>query len=205
MRTFGERLKSAFGSVKNKEIARIMGVSESAVSNYMAGRVPDADTLISIKKLTNCDLDWLITGNERPSSKSVSGSVNAKLAEIAREQARHLFAGADIAGGNAETRTLEILKAYLISRGMQEYNLLPDDQFLMDAKDRRLAEKFSFVREKQPDIEERFRQIIQDELAKAGVGAEPDSVEIEDADMILAPVIAHISSERSEELLRKTG
>jgi transcriptional regulator with XRE-family HTH domain len=62
MSTFGERLKIAFHNAKNAEIARKLGVSESAVKNYMDGRVPDSDKLIKITSLTNCNLHWLITG-----------------------------------------------------------------------------------------------------------------------------------------------
>ena len=63
--SFGRRLKSAFKGAKNAEIARVLGVSESAVSNYVGGRVPDAETLIAIRNFTNCDLDWLLTGEEK--------------------------------------------------------------------------------------------------------------------------------------------
>jgi transcriptional regulator with XRE-family HTH domain len=62
MSTFGERLKIAFENAKNAEIARKMGVSEAAVGNYVAGRIPDAEKLIQIRALTNCDLNWLLTG-----------------------------------------------------------------------------------------------------------------------------------------------
>lgn len=62
MTSFGERLRTAFDNAKNAEIARKMGVSEAAVKNYVDGRIPDADKLIQIRNLTNCNLDWLLTG-----------------------------------------------------------------------------------------------------------------------------------------------
>lgn len=62
MSSFGERLRIAFRNVKNAEIARKLGISESAVKNYIGGRVPDSDRLIQISDLTNCNLHWLITG-----------------------------------------------------------------------------------------------------------------------------------------------
>lgn len=68
--SFGERLLSAFGNAKQVEIAAKMGVSPSAVKNYVDGRVPDADKLLLIKKLTNCDLDWLLTGEEKGERKA---------------------------------------------------------------------------------------------------------------------------------------
>lgn len=66
MSHFGERLRRAFGNAKNAEIARKLGVTESAVKNYIEGRIPDATRLLQIKDLTNCNLHWLLTGEEQP-------------------------------------------------------------------------------------------------------------------------------------------
>lgn len=66
MLSFGERLKTAFRGAKNIQIARELGVSESAVSNYVGGRVPDVDLLGKITKSTNCNLHWLLTGEGDP-------------------------------------------------------------------------------------------------------------------------------------------
>ena len=62
MNSFGERLRAAFNNAKNAEIARKIGVSESAVKNYLDGRVPDGEKLVRIANLTNCNLHWLLTG-----------------------------------------------------------------------------------------------------------------------------------------------
>lgn len=211
--TFGQRLKRAFGNAKYSIIAEKMGVSEATVKVYMAGRVPDAEKLLQINRLTNCSLHWLLKGegpqfdydlHEREVGIASLKILN-KIKEIAKEQSHHVFARSEIMGNNGEVLTAELLIDFLLNVGMQEYNLIADDEWLMADYDRERAERFTFVREKQPDIEARFRQIIQDELAKAGVGAEPDSVKIEDADMILAPVIAHISGDEREVPLRKTG
>lgn len=60
--SFGERLKVAFRGAKNYEIARKMGVSDAAVKNYVDGRVPNAEILLLIRRLTGCNLDWLLSG-----------------------------------------------------------------------------------------------------------------------------------------------
>ena len=62
MDEFGQRLRKAFSNAKNAEIARQLDVSEPAVKNYIAGRVPDADKLRLISNLTKCSLHWLLTG-----------------------------------------------------------------------------------------------------------------------------------------------
>lgn len=63
---FGARLRLAFKNAKNAEIARQIGVSEAAIKNYVDGRIPDAEKLIKIRNLTNCSLDWLLTGEGSP-------------------------------------------------------------------------------------------------------------------------------------------
>src|SRR5437660_5382382 len=59
---FGYRLKEAFQGLPNKEIARKLGVSNSAVTTYMLGRIPPAEMLIEISRLTGRSIHWLITG-----------------------------------------------------------------------------------------------------------------------------------------------
>lgn len=60
---FGGRLREAFGGATNTEIARKLNQSNSAITNYMAGRMPPPDTLIEISKFTNCSIHWLLTGD----------------------------------------------------------------------------------------------------------------------------------------------
>jgi chromosome partitioning protein len=59
---FGYRLKEAFKEIPNKEIAKKLGVSNSAVTTYMLGRIPSAEMLTQISHLTGCSIHWLITG-----------------------------------------------------------------------------------------------------------------------------------------------
>ena len=61
-RNFGKRLKEAFQNKSNADIARSLGVSDSAVTTYMNGRVPSAQKLIKISNLNDCNLHWLLTG-----------------------------------------------------------------------------------------------------------------------------------------------
>lgn len=68
---FGRRLKQIFHYATNKEIADKIGVSPPAVQNYATGRVPPAETLIKIAEVTNCDLHWLLTGEESPSREKI--------------------------------------------------------------------------------------------------------------------------------------
>lgn len=102
--SFGYRLKAAFGHAKNAEIARQLGVSESAVSNYVGGRVPDAETLVQIKNLTNCNLDWLLTGEgdglaKPPEPPDLMNLLDDRIRQIIREEQQNIvgpFEKADI-------------------------------------------------------------------------------------------------------------
>lgn len=60
---FGERLKQIFDNATNQQIADKIGTSAPAVQNYVSGRVPDAEKLLLISKITNCNLHWLLTGD----------------------------------------------------------------------------------------------------------------------------------------------
>jgi transcriptional regulator with XRE-family HTH domain len=89
---FGERLREAFGGARDIEIARLLGISPSAVYNYMNGRIPEIPILIRISEITGRDIHWLITGEVSQPVKSppprrplVDESV---LIEIIREAVR---------------------------------------------------------------------------------------------------------------------
>ncbi len=92
--TFGQRFRIAFGNAKNAEIARKMDVSEAAIKNYVAGRVPDAEKLLLIKALTNCNLDWLLTGAEQASlparEPSLEDVFDRRMRDIVREEIANL-------------------------------------------------------------------------------------------------------------------
>jgi chromosome partitioning protein len=59
---FGLRLKEAFKGASQTEIARQLGLSNSAVTNYVEGRIPPAEMLTKIADLTGYSIHWLITG-----------------------------------------------------------------------------------------------------------------------------------------------
>lgn len=61
-RGFGERLREAFKGAGNSEIARQLGLTPSALTNYMKGRLPPPEVLLTIAELTDCSIHWLLTG-----------------------------------------------------------------------------------------------------------------------------------------------
>lgn len=61
---FGTRLKAALkaAGLTQKEAARLLNISESAMCNYARGRIPEAKILYRIARLCNCSMEWLIAG-----------------------------------------------------------------------------------------------------------------------------------------------
>lgn len=75
---FGRRLREAFGGANNASIARLLKQGNSAITNYMAGRMPPPETLLEISKFTNCSIHWLLTGE---GAKKVEPAVAEPRAE----------------------------------------------------------------------------------------------------------------------------
>ncbi|MBK5145095.1 helix-turn-helix domain-containing protein [Budviciaceae bacterium BWR-B9] len=61
---FAERLKLAMGNMSNVELARLSGVSESAIRGYLKGKsFPAIDKIQAISIACCAPLEWLITGD----------------------------------------------------------------------------------------------------------------------------------------------
>ncbi len=91
MTSFGERLLDIFGDVPKGNIAKVLGVKPSAVTNYLQDRVPDGDKLKRISDFTNCSIHWLITGEGEKylnSNKQINldETFRAVVREIIREE-----------------------------------------------------------------------------------------------------------------------
>jgi len=217
--SFGQRLKLAFGNAKNAEIARKIGVGETAVSNYMAGRIPDAEKLIQIRKSTNCDLNWLLTGegdtDRDAGTVHLRAEIVEKLMAIAEEQAPIIHSHADLAAGNVLIRrTCELLVEYLISVGLADSHLIEREDQLMTKADAKRAERFTFVADREPSIEDRIRELVKKESkmpAKIGAPDEfrdmiRDIVKEEVGDSRKRPVYPlQLADDEEETTRRKAG
>jgi hypothetical protein len=59
---FIDRFIEACGTCEPAKIQRLLNISYQAAKNYLAGRLPQSDILISISETTSCSIDWLLTG-----------------------------------------------------------------------------------------------------------------------------------------------
>jgi hypothetical protein len=59
---FSTRFAEACGTSEPAEIQRLLNIPYQSAKNYLEGRLPNADKLISISEHTSCSIDWLLTG-----------------------------------------------------------------------------------------------------------------------------------------------
>lgn len=109
---FKERLEKAMGRMTNVELARLCGISETAVRTYLKGKsLPTIDKAAAIAKACNVDLTWLITGIEpvTPPSEIVKNNeleINKSMNEV-QSMLNDLSKG-----------EIEIIKNFLIREGI---------------------------------------------------------------------------------------
>jgi SOS-response transcriptional repressor LexA len=109
---FGERFLKAFGDIKQVEIANLLKVKPSAITNYTKDRIPKADILLKVWELTKCDLHWLLTG-EHWHQPSLPASVPLEYKE--RKTIEDL---AHTTGQTVEQTVRELLIEALENRGL---------------------------------------------------------------------------------------
>lgn len=107
LRDFGIRLKKAFAFASNTEIARALKLSNSAISTYMDGRVPPAETLTEISRLTGYSIHWLLMG-EGPERVGENTDRRSKTQTIVL---------ANLKGGEAKSTSATGLAIELARRG----------------------------------------------------------------------------------------
>ena len=59
---FVERFVEACGTAEPARIQRLLNIPYQSAKNYLHGRLPQTEILISIAKRTSCSIDWLLTG-----------------------------------------------------------------------------------------------------------------------------------------------
>lgn len=216
--SFGERLKKAFGNAKQVEIARKMGVSESAVKNYVAGRVPDAEKLLLIKNLTNCNLHWLLTGEGDDLYTTGWGGIPIDeetdlyklLYIVANEQGPIVFADAEI-GAKLQIKTTDLLMEYLLNVALLSFNLITKP--LMSVSDWKRAQKFTFVADKAPSLDDQMREIVERILTGKSVSSVAQTDDIRDMIREIIreeiepkrPLVKHDFKQGQETTQRKAG
>jgi transcriptional regulator with XRE-family HTH domain len=81
------------------ELARLLGVTQPAVSNYLTGRVPPATVIVQLADLAGCSTDWLLRGHKTPATVmeatagyATGNSTDLKLARLPAGIRSHIVA-----------------------------------------------------------------------------------------------------------------
>lgn len=63
---FDERFTALLldSGLTQKELSKVLQMSDSAIINYKRGRIPKADELLRISQYFNVTLEWLLTGQD---------------------------------------------------------------------------------------------------------------------------------------------
>ena len=105
---FSRRLREAFGDLRNKDIAELLGVSKATVTLYTQGHFPPSEMLLRIGEKTGCNLHWLMTGHG-PKWASSEGDAPKRKGEV--------IALYHAAGGTGKTAAASFLAMSLARRG----------------------------------------------------------------------------------------
>lgn len=50
--------------INQNQLAKILNVTQPAISKYLKGRVPPPNVLLKLSKLSGRSIEWMLTGNE---------------------------------------------------------------------------------------------------------------------------------------------
>ena len=106
--SFGLRLRKVFQGSSNKEIAHKLGVTKSAITYYMNGRIPSAEMLTNISRITGCSIHWLITGQ---------GHEELGVSRVGGEHRANTIMLANMVGGVARSTSAVMLAVEFGGRG----------------------------------------------------------------------------------------
>ncbi len=84
---FGERLKLALkrAGYSQKKATEELQLSKNAITNYVAGRIPDAQILYKLAKLCSVSMEWLLTGEEYIPKQESLNPDESELLELFRK------------------------------------------------------------------------------------------------------------------------
>ena len=85
---FIERFVEACGTAEPAKIQRLLNISYQAAKNYLHGRIPEPNILLSIAEKTPYSLHWLLTGEGEKYARQGTGlgEVRSELQALIRAE-----------------------------------------------------------------------------------------------------------------------
>lgn len=99
---FVKRFIEVCGSEKPAEIAKNLGISYQAARNYLAGRFPEANVLVTLSRRTPYSINWLLTGIGSKFVRDISeeAKLSKPVLDAIRDECRSVLS--EILGENSE-------------------------------------------------------------------------------------------------------
>ena len=140
----------AFGDLKQVEIANLLNVKPSAITNYTKDRVPKAEILLRVWELTKCDLHWLLTGEHWRQAALPSPMPLENKEKMIVEDLAHTT------GQTVDQVVHELLIEALENRGLKYLDEMTLNYGKLSNQDK--VEISPLLREVQREIEERLEK-----------------------------------------------
>lgn len=103
---FTARFIEACGSAEPSKVRLLLNISYQAAKNYLNGRLPQTEVLITIAERTSCSIDWLLTGRGKkfldgssPQDTPISTGQFDELVRRVKVEVINEMSGSQNAGG----------------------------------------------------------------------------------------------------------
>lgn len=70
-----QRLMKAL-NLNQQQLAEQLGITQPAISKYLQGRIPPADVLYNLARMSQVSMEWILTGSELQQKGQVAESLS---------------------------------------------------------------------------------------------------------------------------------
>ena len=119
---FTARFIEACGTDEPAGVQRLLNISYQAAKNYLHGRLPQTEVLLTIAERTSCSIDWLLTGRGKkffdgvsPQDTPISTGQFDELVRRVKVEVINEMSGSQNAGG---PRIVRLQPSELISENV---------------------------------------------------------------------------------------
>lgn len=130
---FTGRLIEVCGTSEPAKIQRLLDISYQAAKNYLQGRMPDSNVLITIAKRTPYSIHWLLTGEgEKLVSRPPKGDTPLtahQIRDLVRDECGKVINELLLESrGSAQQKVVVLQSANLKSEKIKESTIVPEHE-----------------------------------------------------------------------------
>ncbi len=80
---FGNKLREALkiADLSQKEASVMLGISPGSMTNYVHGRIPEAEILLNISRLCNKPMEWFLTGQDAVRYEKINPDLGVRICD----------------------------------------------------------------------------------------------------------------------------